>query len=126
MNLRAAKAGPDDAETLISMDNVAIVALAAGQPDRAVPVLRDLADRRVRRPNPTDPDRLGLLAALGRGLMMQEQYADAEATFREVLAIRDRQAPDAWGHGQRAVGPRRGVAQAAEVRRGRAAPGRRL
>ena len=57
---------------------------------------RDLLERQRRLDGPKTPEVSGALAMLGRNLLNQERYLDAEPILRECLAIRDEKLPDSW------------------------------
>jgi tetratricopeptide (TPR) repeat protein len=69
---------------------------AAGQPSRSEPIYHDALEHARKKFGPDDPRATGAMAALGRNLLQQQKYAEAESLLRECLAIRARKLPDNW------------------------------
>jgi serine/threonine protein kinase len=67
-----------------------------GERAKAVHLLQQqLAEGRQTLPKDS-PQLASLLAQIGRGLLQQHQWAEAELLLRECLAIRDKKQPDGW------------------------------
>ena len=64
--------------------------------DRALPLLRELADLWKRKAGADSTQYAGALATLGLNLLQQEKWTEAETVLREFLAIREAKAPDDW------------------------------
>jgi len=88
--------GADHPQTLIFMMSLAGVLGDAGQYDKAALVGRELLDRRRLMDGPESLPVADVLALLGRNLVRQEKYVEAEATLGECLKIRGQKIPDNW------------------------------
>jgi serine/threonine protein kinase/Tfp pilus assembly protein PilF len=93
---RKAKLGPDHPETLASMNDLALCYQAVGQLDRAQALLRELADVWKRKAGADSTQYVGVLARLGRNLLQQEKWSEAEVVLREALTIREAREPGDW------------------------------
>ncbi len=78
------------------MGNLADCYEAAGQLDRASPLLRELADHSRREAGANSMQYAGALAKLSQNLVEQKAWANAEPVLRETLAIREAKEPDVW------------------------------
>ncbi len=94
--LRKAKLGPEHADTLRCMANLARAYQAAGRPDRALPLLRELADLWKRKAGADSTQYAGALAPFALYVLQQEKWTEAETILREILTIRETKAPDDW------------------------------
>jgi serine/threonine protein kinase len=63
---------------------------------KAEPLLRSDLERTRNQFGPADPRTAAALAKLGRNLINQQRWAEAEPLLRESLAIRTKAAPDDW------------------------------
>ena len=89
------KLGPDHPHTLTIRNN--LLGLRGRRPDaEAKPLLRDALERARKRFGPADPRTAGAMAPLGRNLIQQRRWAEAEPVLRECLAIREKVQPDDW------------------------------
>ena len=57
---------------------------------------RDGVDQARKQFGPNDPRTSGPMASLGRNLLKQQKFGDAEPLLRESLAIREKAEPDEW------------------------------
>jgi hypothetical protein len=96
LKLRKAKLGPDHPDTLLSMSDLASGYQAARKHDRAVPILRELADLWKPKAGADSPQYAGVLGRLDWNLLQQEKWSEAEPILRELLTIRETKAPDDW------------------------------
>ena len=93
--------------------------------DRALPLLRELADLWKRKAGADSTQYAGALAALGLNLLQQEKWTEAEPVLREAPHHPRGQSPRRLDNVQHEVDARRGPARSEEIRRRRAlAPGR--
>jgi hypothetical protein len=67
-----------------------------GQPAKAEPLLRELADFWKQKAGADSPQFASELATLGLNLLRQQKFADAEPVLRDSLAIRAKTQSDAW------------------------------
>ena len=63
---------------------------------KSEPLYRDALQQARKLFGNDDPRTVGLMATLGRNLLLQNKHADAEKTLRECLAIREKKQPDDW------------------------------
>ncbi|HEV3023502.1 MAG TPA: tetratricopeptide repeat protein, partial [Pirellulales bacterium] len=68
----------------------------ASAPDKAEPLLRDLAEFWKAKAGPNSREYAAHLASLGKSLELQEKHAEAEQVLRDVLAIQESTEPNAW------------------------------
>jgi hypothetical protein len=88
--------GVDHAYTQSFERNLAALHEHLGHPERGEGFRRETADAVKAKAGQESPAYAEDLAALGDNLMLQKKYADAEAAFRESLAIRQKTQPAAW------------------------------
>jgi eukaryotic-like serine/threonine-protein kinase len=69
---------------------------AAGQFARAEPFYRAQLDQARKQFGPNDLRTAAAMASVGRSLLMQQKWADAEPVLRECLAVREKLQPDEW------------------------------
>ncbi len=86
--------GPDNTKTLSAKWDVVETGARAGKFDRVEPVLVDLLERSNKKESLGQ--RHSRLAALGKILVDQEKYAQAEPILRESMAIRVKEMPENW------------------------------
>ena len=67
-----------------------------GQPDQGEPLLRELADFWKQKAGADSPQYASKLTALGRNLLRQRRFTDAEPVLRDSLAIGEQKQPDNW------------------------------
>jgi serine/threonine protein kinase/Flp pilus assembly protein TadD len=67
-----------------------------GQFDRAEPLWVELLEFHRKTDSPKSPTTAGVLASLGRNLLKQRKYAEAEPVLRECLRVREEKLPDDW------------------------------
>jgi hypothetical protein len=82
--------------TKTSIRNLTTCYERMGQPARAEPLHRELADFWKQQAGADSPQYAGQLAALGDNLLQQKKPGEAEPVLRECLAIRAKKEPDAW------------------------------
>ena len=80
--------GPNDEKTLRTKQNLAVSLRQAGQVDDAVPLIRDVVDRRIRLSGDNSLETASALSALGTTLHQTGDYNGAEEAYRKALAIR--------------------------------------
>jgi tetratricopeptide (TPR) repeat protein/tRNA A-37 threonylcarbamoyl transferase component Bud32 len=90
------KFGPDHPFTLASRGYLANAYELLGRRAEAEPLRRDVLERRRKTPSSDDLDLAGDLAGLGRNLVKQQKWSEAEPILRECLAIRERAVPGEW------------------------------
>src|SRR5262245_7112247 len=78
------------------MGNLAGAYLAAKQPDKALPLLRDFLAAQRQRLGPDDARLAGILTSVGRELLKHGHFVEAEKVLREGLTIREAKLPDDW------------------------------
>jgi tetratricopeptide (TPR) repeat protein len=94
--LRNAKLGPAHADTLQSISDLALGYEAARDRDRALPLWRELVDLWKRKAGAGSRQYNGAVASVGRILLDQHKWSEAEAVFREVLSSREAKEPNEW------------------------------
>lgn len=82
--------GPNNPETLSTMNAVAIDQYMQGHYDQAEKVFREVLERRREVSGNEDRDTLGAMANLSATYQVQGRYAEAEVLQRELLATRSR------------------------------------
>jgi non-specific serine/threonine protein kinase/serine/threonine-protein kinase len=82
--------------TQFVIDNLSDLCGKQGKPERAEPLVRELAAFCRKEAGPDSAPYAVQLVCLGRNLLAQKKYAEAEPVTRECLAIRQRKQPDAW------------------------------
>ncbi|MHB1423544.1 MAG: tetratricopeptide repeat protein [Gemmataceae bacterium] len=88
--------GMDHPYTRRFLNELANLYESVKQPDKAESIWRELADA-LRKNVEKDPRIYGAaLMYVGRNLLKQQKFADAEALLRESLAIRQDKEPDLW------------------------------
>jgi hypothetical protein len=93
LKLMKAKLGPDHPHTLISVNQLARAYQVARRPADALPLLRELLDKR-RSQRPAQPLQIAdTLAWLGSVLTDLGEAADAEPGLREGLDLREKHLP---------------------------------
>jgi eukaryotic-like serine/threonine-protein kinase len=96
LRLAPAKLGPDHPHTRDALYGLAWLYDDEGMPDRAEALFTQFLESNRRVHGPGHPEVAGALAQLGRNLLRQRKYADAEPLLRESLAIRQEKVPDDW------------------------------
>ncbi len=87
--------GPDHGLTQSYLRNLIDCLEKMGKYDEAEPLRRELVDF-YKRTAPESPGYAFSLAFLAVNFLQQKKYADAEATLRECLTVRERSLPDDW------------------------------
>ena len=90
---KAIELNPKD---MVAHDDLALALDGAGRHADAEPLLRDRLDRRRRVEKPDSPLLAADLALLGRNLLDQAKWSEAEGVLRECLAVREKAIPDSW------------------------------
>ena len=103
--------------TLGRMGNLALGDRAAGQLDRALPILVEAASV-GKKAGAHSPRYANALGQLGLVQLESGMWAQAESTLRECLAIQESRQPDSWSDFQHPVGARRGGSRPEAIRRG--------
>ena len=88
-----AELGPDDPDTLESMNRLAGAYLDAGQLDKALPLLEQVLEKRKAKLGPEHPDTLTSMNNLANALVQKKQYDLAVALLRHLLGIQSRKLP---------------------------------
>ena len=65
-------------------------------PEKAEPLLRELAEFCKEQAGADSLPFAGQLAVLAMNLLQQKKYPEAEAVLRDCLALREKKEPDAW------------------------------
>jgi eukaryotic-like serine/threonine-protein kinase len=94
--LSESKLGPDHPYTLLNRNNLADVYESVGRWDDAESLLRGTLGRRRKAEKPESALLGDDLALLGRNLVNQEKWSEAEVFLRESVAIRMKAIPDGW------------------------------
>ena len=80
--------GPDDQKALRIKQNFAVYLRKAERADDALPLIRDVVDRRVRLTGETSLETASALSALGANLQQTGDLGGAKDAYRKALAIR--------------------------------------
>jgi serine/threonine protein kinase/tetratricopeptide (TPR) repeat protein len=96
LRIMEAKLGRDHPDTLWCRGNLASAYESLGRRAEAESLYRDIVARRRRTNKPDSPLLAGDLAGLGRLLLEQSRWSEAEPLLRECLAIRAKATPDEW------------------------------
>jgi serine/threonine protein kinase/tetratricopeptide (TPR) repeat protein len=96
LKLCEVKLGPDHPYTLILRRNLAEIYEFLGRCAEAEGQYRHVLARRRRTVQPESPFLADDLTSLGRNLLGQSRWSEAEPLLREALAIRANVAPDDW------------------------------
>jgi eukaryotic-like serine/threonine-protein kinase len=91
-----AKPGLSHSTVRFAADTAASIFERANTPGKAELLYRELANFVKQREGADSTPYARQLAVLGMNLLGQDKAADAEATLRECLAIRETKEPDAW------------------------------
>jgi serine/threonine protein kinase len=94
LRLSQAKLGPDHPQTLDWMYWLALAYREAGKLEREESLWRELLERQREKAGPQSAATADILVGLGRNLLKQHRYADAEPLLRDCLAIIAQQQPD--------------------------------
>ena len=86
--LKAAKLGPDHADTGRALAQVAQLTAATGDYSGALAIHRDIVARAEKRHGKTDPAILPALEGLAGQLWMAQRFDEADALYQRVLALR--------------------------------------
>jgi tetratricopeptide (TPR) repeat protein len=89
--------GPTDDEAIRYMIDLVQAYDADGKYDQALPFWRELAGIWKRRFGADSTQYATALTAIGRDLLRQEKWTEAETVLGEALTIHEPKAPDAWG-----------------------------
>ena len=93
---RTTRHGADNLRTLTTRYDLATAYQARGDSARAESMLRDVLAAREKALGPEHPAVAQTLTALGRNLLGQQKWADAEPLLRRALATWDAKRPDDW------------------------------
>jgi serine/threonine protein kinase/lipopolysaccharide biosynthesis regulator YciM len=93
---RLAKHGDDHPRTLTTQHDLACAYDARGEAGRAESMLRAVLAARKKKLGAGHPEVAQTLSALGRNLLGQRKWAEAEPPLREALAIWEARRPDDW------------------------------
>jgi len=96
LEVTKAKLGPEHPNTMQSMDNLASVYDEVNQLDKAELLFREELRLMKQKSGVGLPAYSRALGSLGRNLLHQKKWTDAEPLLRECLAIREKDQPDAW------------------------------
>ncbi|MBI3862452.1 MAG: serine/threonine protein kinase [Planctomycetia bacterium] len=95
--LRKGKLGSDDPVTVDTLFGLAVVYQENGDYEQAGPIFVEVARLRKQTLGAEHEAVAFALCRLGRNLLYEREYADAEAPLREGLAIYQKKLPDDWG-----------------------------
>jgi eukaryotic-like serine/threonine-protein kinase len=96
LRISKSKLAPDHPEMLDILNSLADTYGDAGRWNNAEVLYRDTISRRRKKEKPDSILLAADLAALGRNLLKQSKWSEAEPLFREALAIRATGTPDDW------------------------------
>jgi eukaryotic-like serine/threonine-protein kinase len=91
-----AKLGPDQGDVIWTLSGLAAVYESLGCWAEAEAVLRDTLARRRKTVEPHRPRLADNLGTLGRILLTQSRWSEAEPLLHEALAIQEKVTPDDW------------------------------
>ena len=98
LRVQEANLGAHHPDTLMSRGTLAEAYEALGRSAEAEDLDRGTLARRRKTVPASSPLLAGDLARLGRDLLNQARWSEAEALLRECLAVLDKAAPDDWEH----------------------------
>jgi tetratricopeptide (TPR) repeat protein len=88
--------GPNDPNTLNTEANLIAVYLDAGKFAEGLPLLTKCVEDHKRVFGPEDSRTQAMMVELGRNNLKLKRFAQAEGVLREVLALKEKTAPDKW------------------------------
>jgi serine/threonine protein kinase/tetratricopeptide (TPR) repeat protein len=90
------KLGRDHHKILNAMNKLALAYEVAGRVPEAEPLYRQLVAQTRKQFGAEDPRTTSRQALLGRNLLLQQKYHEAEIHLRECLVVQEKKQPDLW------------------------------
>ena len=94
--LQQANLGPDHVDTVASLGSLATIYEQGGDFPQAETIYRELLASGLRKDGADSASAAATRASLGRSLLAQQKFADAEPVLRAALAIRETKLLDGW------------------------------
>jgi serine/threonine protein kinase len=100
LQVQTAKLGAGHPDTVTTRNNLAAVYGTTGQLAKAEAHIREALEHARKGYGAEDPRAAEAMAWLGRNLLLQQRFTEAEPLLRECLMIRERRLPDDWARFQ--------------------------